>query len=263
MLRSTESEAILSTIVSESATMSEVTQLLTTIKRQLKLQGKTYRDVAGTLGLSEASVKRLLTSDTLGVDRLIEISNMLGFTLAELAQEAALSGTRLHTLSPAQEKELVSDTKLLLVAACALNHWTMADILAVYRLTEAECLQKLLHLDRLHLIALMPGNRIRLNVARDFDWLPDGPIRQYFRTQGLADFLDGRFDRLDETLAFTHGMLTESALAAMQVELRRLRARFAELHEESLASPLPKRRGSGLLLALREWEPAAFTALRR
>lgn len=243
--------------------MSEVTQLLTTIKRQLKLQGKTYRDVAGALGLSEASVKRLLTSDSFGVDRLVEISNLLGFTLAELAQEAALTGTRLHTLSEAQEKELVSDTKLLLVAVCALNHWTAADILAVYRLTEAECVQKLLHLDRLHLIALMPGNRIRLNVARDFDWLPDGPIRRYFRTQGLADFLDGAFDRPDETLAFTHGMLTESALAAMQVELRRLRARFAELHEESLAAPLPKRRGSGLLLALREWEPAGFTALRR
>jgi len=243
--------------------MSEVTQLLTTIKRQLKVQGKTYRDVAGALGLSEASVKRLLTSDSFGVDRLVEISNLLGFTLAELAQEAALTGTRLHTLSEAQEKELVSDTKLLLVAVCALNHWAVADILAVYRLTEAECVQKLLHLDRLHLIALMPGNRIRLNVARDFDWLPDGPIRSYFRTQGHADFLDGTFDRPDETLAFTHGMLTESALAVMQVELRRLRARFAELHEESLASPLPKRRGSGLLLALREWEPAGFTALRR
>jgi hypothetical protein len=152
----------------------------------------------------------------------------------------------------------VSDTRLLLVAVCALNHWTLQDILAVYRLTEAECLQKLLHLDRLHLIALMPGNRIRLNVARDFDWLPDGPIRQYFRTEGLDDFLGSGFDKPEQSLAFTHGMLTESALARMQAELRQLRARFAELHEESLASPLPKRRGSGLLLALREWEPAGF-----
>lgn len=243
--------------------MSEISQLFTTIKRQLKLQGKTYRDVAATLGLSEASVKRLLSADTLGVDRLVEISNMLGFTLAELAQEAAVGEARLRTLNPAQERELVSDTRLLLVAVCALNHWTLADMLAVYRLTEAECLQKLLVLDRLHLIALMPGNRIRLNVARDFDWLPDGPIRQYFRSQGLGDFLDSGFDGPDQSLAFTHGMLTESALASLQNELRRLRARFAELHEESLAAPLPKRRGSGLLLALREWEPAAFTALRR
>jgi transcriptional regulator with XRE-family HTH domain len=243
--------------------MSEVTQLITTIKRQLKLQGKTYRDVAAALQLSEASVKRLLTSDTLGLDRLVEISNLLGFTLAELAQEAAAVPNRLHTLTPAQEKELVSDTRLLLVAVCALNHWTLADMLAVYKLTEAECLQKLLHLDRLHLIALMPGNRIRLNVARDFDWLPAGPIRQYFRDDGLHDFLDSRFDKPDESLAFTHGMLTESAMARLQAELRQLRARFAALHEESLASPLPKRRGSALLLALREWEPAAFTALRR
>ena len=75
--------------------MSEVTQLLTTIKRQLKVQGKTYRDVAAALGLSEASVKRLLTSDSFGGDRLVEISNLLGFTLAELAQEAALTGTRM------------------------------------------------------------------------------------------------------------------------------------------------------------------------
>ncbi|HEX8787390.1 MAG TPA: helix-turn-helix transcriptional regulator [Telluria sp.] len=243
--------------------MSEVSQLFTTIKRQLKLQGKTYRDVAAALGLSEASVKRLLTSDTLGLDRLVEISNMLGFTLAELAQEAAVSETRVRTLDAAQERELVSDTRLLLVAVCALNHWALADMLAVYKLSEAECLQKLLVLDRLHLIALMPGNRIRLNVARDFDWLPDGPIRQYFRTQGLVDFLDSAFGGADQSLAFTHGMLTDSAIATLQTELRRLRARFAELHQESLASPLLKRRGSGLLLALREWEPAAFTALRR
>jgi transcriptional regulator with XRE-family HTH domain len=243
--------------------MSEISQLLTTIKRQLKMQGKTYRDVAAALNLSEASVKRLLTSDTLGVDRLVQVSNMLGFTLAELAQEAAVTESRLRVLTPDQEKELVSDTKLMVVAVCALNHWTMADILAVYRLTEAECLQKLLHLDRLHLIALMPGNRIRLNVARDFDWLPDGPIRSYFHTDGLDDFLGSRFERPDEALTFTHAMLTESALARMQAELRQLRGRFAELHEESLASPLPKRRGSGLLLALREWEPTGFTALRR
>jgi DNA-directed RNA polymerase specialized sigma24 family protein len=84
--------------------MSEVSQLLSTIKRQLKLQGKTYRDVAAALQLSEASVKRLLTSDTLGVDRLVEISNMLGFTLAELAQEAAVTETRVRTLTARRKR---------------------------------------------------------------------------------------------------------------------------------------------------------------
>jgi transcriptional regulator with XRE-family HTH domain len=243
--------------------MTEVAQLLAALKRQLKQQGKTYRDVAAALDLSEPSVKRLFTSGTFSLDRMVEVCNLLGYTLAELAQEAIAAESRLRTLTAAQEKELVSDPSLLLVAVCALNHWTMRDMLAVYRLSEAECLQRLLRLDRLHLISLLPGNRIRLNVSRDFDWLVDGPIRQFFRDQGLSDFLDSRFARADESLTFSNGMLTEAAIDKMHAELRQLRRTFAQLHEESLASPLPKRRGCGLLLAMREWEPASFTALRR
>lgn len=243
--------------------MTEVTQLVATLKRQLKLQGKTYRHVAETLGLSEPSVKRLFASGTFSLDRLVEVCNLLGFTLAELAQESTASESRLRTLTSVQEKELISDPMLLLVAACALNHWTLKDMLAVYRLSEAQCLQRLLRLDRLHLISLLPGNRIRLNVSRDFDWLVDGPIREYFRKQGMADFLDSRFAHADQSLTFSNGMLTEVAIDKMQAELRQLRLTFAKLHEESLASPLAKRRGSGLLLAMREWEPAAFTKLRR
>jgi hypothetical protein len=64
-------------------------------------------------------------------------------------------------------------------------------------------------------------------------------------------------------MGFSHGMLTEAAIARLQSELRKLRQRFAELHEESLQAPLAKRRGCGLLLAMREWELAAFTGLRR
>lgn len=243
--------------------MTEITQLVSTLKRELKRQNKTYADVAVALDLSEASVKRLFSGGQFTLERVIALCNLLGFTLAELAQAADAGSSRLRTLTAAQEKELVSDSCLLLVAVCALNHWSMDDILAVYKLTETECLQRLLKLDRLGVISLLPGNRIRLTVARDFDWLPNGPIRSYFDTEGLADFLDSRFTGAADALAFSHGMLTEAALDKLHTELKKLRAVFAELHEASLSSPLPKRRGSALLLAVREWEPARFTALRR
>jgi transcriptional regulator with XRE-family HTH domain len=149
--------------------MAEIDQLLATLKRRLKAQGMTYRDLAQALGLSEPSVKRLFASRRLTVDRLVDIANLLGFTLAELAQEAALSESRLHTLNESQERELVADEKLLLVAVCVLNQWTVADIGKTYRLSEAQCVERLIKLDRLRLIHLLPGNRIRLNVARDFD----------------------------------------------------------------------------------------------
>ena len=243
--------------------MNEIDQLVTTLKRRLKIQGMTYRDLADALGVSEPSVKRMLGTQRFTLDRMIEISHLLGFTLAELAHEAAVSESLLHTLTEAQESQLVSDEKLLLVAVCVLNQWEIKDIVGTYRLTEAECIQSLVKLDRLRLIHLLPGNRIRLNVARDFDWRAKGPIRQYFLGQGLGEFLKSDFTQGDEVMAFSHAMLTEPAVAKLQAEIRKLRQKLAELHEESLAAPLAKRRGVGMLLAMREWELGAFTALRR
>jgi transcriptional regulator with XRE-family HTH domain len=243
--------------------MNEIDQLVSTFKRRLKIQGMTYRDLAQALGISEASVKRMLASGRVSLERMVDISHLLGFTLAELAHEAAVSERRLHTLTETQEKDLAADIRLLLVAVCVLNQWEIEDIIGTYTLSETECIQCLVKLDRLRLIQLLPGDRIRLNVARDFDWRAKGPIRSFFQSQGLNDFLHSDFVRADETMAFSHAMLTESAAAKMLGELRKLRQKFAELHEESLTAPLSKRRGTGLLLAMREWEIAAFTELRR
>jgi transcriptional regulator with XRE-family HTH domain len=243
--------------------MTETARLVATLKRLLKQQGLTYRDIAPALGLSEASVKRLFASERFTLDRVVEVGRLLGYTLSELAQESADASLRTRALTEAQERELVSDIRLLVVAACVLNHWTMAEILAAYRFRETDVVRHLARLDRLRLIDLLPGNRIRLNVARDFEWRADGPIRAYFRRHWLADFLDSGFDREEEMESFAHGLLTEQALAQMQKELRRMRQRFAELHEESLASRTSKRRGMGLVVAMREWEPRAFQELRR
>ncbi len=243
--------------------MSEATHLVSTLKKHLKSQGKTYRDVAQALNLSEPSVKRLFASGRFTVERMVQVANLLGYSLAELAKEAQAAQPRLSTLSEAQEREVVSDPKLLVVAVCALNHWTMEEIAQTYRIDQAECIKYLLRLDKQRIIDLLPGNRIRLNIARDFDWLPFGPIKRYFHERALGDFLRGNFSAQDEALAFVNGMLTDHALAQMQEELRRLRKRFAELHEESLAAPLNKRRGTGLLFAMRSWEPTDFARLRR
>ncbi len=50
-------------------------------------------------------------------------------------------------------------------------------IVSAYQLSPAQCLHHLLALERIGLITLLPGNRIRLRVARDFKWAPGGPVR--------------------------------------------------------------------------------------
>jgi transcriptional regulator with XRE-family HTH domain len=243
--------------------MTETAQLISTIKKKLKRQGITYRDLAHALDLSEPSVKRILASGRLTIDRLMQISNLLGYTLAELTKEATSEQPRLRTLTDKQEREVVSEPKLLIVTVCALNHWTMDEIVEFYQLSKEECIKCLLRLDKLRIIDLLPNNRIRINVARDFSWLPLGPIKQYFQSRGMHDFLESSFTQEDETMAFVHGMFSDHARSQIQNELRRLRQKIAELHEDSLTVPLSKRSGIGLLIATRKWEPSDFRKLRR
>lgn len=243
--------------------MTEADGLVGTLKRLLKAQGLTYRALGAALGLSEPSVKRMFSRGTFTLQRLARIAEILGMSLAELTEEAARSAPRLKTLTAAQERELVSEPRLLLVAACVLNNWSPAEIGAVYAFGKAEVLKRLLRLDRMGLIALLPGDRVRLNVARDFEWLPNGPIERFFRQQEKEDFLASDFAGPGESLALAFAMLTPEARAKLKAHVDRLREALSELHRESLAAPFAAREGLCLLIAHRNWEPRSFAALRR
>src|ERR1700722_3000801 len=242
---------------------AEIAHLIATVKRQLKAHGRSYQDVARFLELSEASVKRFFSSERFTVDRLAKIGELLGFTLAELLQTAASSVPELDTLTNAQEAQLVSDEKLLMVTVLALNHWSVVDMVNWYHISAAEVVKRLRILDRMGVIELLPGDRIRRRARRDFDWFPNGPIKHYFSTQGVGDFLSGPFDQSEESLDFSHAMLTPTAQAELKAELRRLRRKLANLHEESVSAALDEKSGVGLLLGMRRWEPIGFRQLRR
>ncbi len=243
--------------------MNESERIAATLKRLLKRGGYTYRRIAVELSLSEATIKRMFSRESFTLSRLLQLTSLLGISLSELASLAEESNSSITTLTPAQEKELVSEPALLLVAACVLNGWKPDEITQIYRLTKAECLKRLLKLDKLGLIRLLPGDRVRLNVARDFDWLPDGPIQRFFRGAERQDFLESDFAQPGESFFFLYGALTGATRARLQVRLQKLREEFAELHRESQASPSEQREGACLLLALRKWEPKRFAEMRR
>ena len=243
--------------------MTETDRLVATLKRLLKGQGITYRALAGKLALSEAAVKRMFSRQAFTLDRLAQIAHLLGMSLAEITEEAMRSVPRLRTLTQAQERELVSEPRLLLVAACVLNGWTPLEITSTYAFTKAEALKLLLRLDRMGLIALLPGDRVRLEVARDFEWLRGGPIERFFRRQEREDFLGADFTGEGEAIAFVFAMLTPAARAQVRGHVDRLRDAISQLHRDSLGAPFDERSSLCLLVAHRNWEPRSFAALRR
>ena len=108
-----------------------------------------------------------------------------------------------------------------------------------------------------------PGDRVRLNVARDFEWLPNGPIQHFFRKQEKDDFLTSNFAEPGENLYFIFGLLTPAAKLRLQVQLKKLRDEFAELHRESISAPFDQRSSACLMVAQRTWEPKSFAKMRR
>jgi len=243
--------------------MSEMAALLESLKRTLKARRISYAQVATRLGLSEASVKRLLSKGGLTLERFEEICELAGTSVTELAKGVDNTRDYVSQLTLQQEREIMSDPTLLLVALCALNHMTIEQITGVFNLTQAECIRLLVKLDRLKFLELLPNNRIKLLVTRAFTWLPNGPIQQYFKARAQHDFFRSRFDGPGEVMLLVNGLLSAASSAGMIERLRRLANEFTEMNHHDAHLPLGERRPATLILAMRPWEVQELQALRR
>lgn len=242
--------------------MTQSAALIEALKRELKARGVTYAAVARHLKLSEATVKRMFSRHDFTLKRLEEVCAAAQLDLADLARGLPREQTLLTKLTAEQEKEIVSDLKLFLVAVCALNHVTYEQIFERYDITPAECIRLLTRLDRLKFIELQPGNRIRLLVSRTFGWLPNGPIQKFFRDH-VGEFFQSGFSRDDEFVLVVNGMLSKASGAVLLDRLKRIAREFSDFHNDDVRLPLGERSAMSLCVALRHWELAAFAQLRR
>ncbi|MBB3220608.1 helix-turn-helix domain-containing protein [Pseudoduganella umbonata] len=243
--------------------MSSSVMLVEGLKRELKAHGITYAELARRIGMSEASVKRMFAQRSFTLQRLDEVLAAAGIDLLDLTRAALEAPRLIAQLSYAQEEELIGDPKLLLVAVAALNGVPVDELVATFALTEAEAVKHLLRLDKIGFLVLKPNNRVKLLVARTFDWIPNGPIQTWFRREAAADYLDARFDGEGEILRLVSVMLSPSSTAALLERLRQVADDFSQQHQADARLPYEARQSMTFLLAARPWMPEAFAALRR
>ena len=243
--------------------MVHTRRLLEALKHALRARGVSYAQVARGLGLSESSVKRLFSTGGFSLARLEAVCDLAGLDLLELARQADAQRFRMPALTVDQERDLVADPALLLVAVCALNRWPFGRILERYRFTTPGLVRLLARLDRMGLIELLPGNRIRLRIARNFAWLPDGPIHRYFVDRLQSEFLAGDFQPERDVHRVSWGMLSHESASALRGRITELTDTFDELTRGDEVRADSAARPTCLLVALREWEPSPFRAMRR
>lgn len=244
--------------------MAQTQQLIAMLKKALKAHGMTYADTARHLNLSEASVKRLFSQKRFTLQRLDQICQLIGLEISDLVRmineqaSAQISGLTLE-----QEREIVADLELLLVAVCVLNRWSLDEIISYFELSEVDCIRHLTHLDHLQMIELLPNNRMKLLVSPHFKWRENGPIQQFFLERLQSDFFGSRFDQASEALIVLNGMLTSSSFEVFQRRMARLAREFDELSSNDATLPLQERDGTTIVMAMRPWRYGLFNQFKK
>lgn len=237
--------------------------LVTALKLELRAAGMTYADLARELGMAESSIKRMFARGDMPLKRLDAVLAVLKLDFDELARRLVSAQPPRRELTLAQERAVVRDRRLLLVAISVLSQWTLEQIIATYALSEAECVRHLVQLDRLGVIELRPLNRYRLKIDKTFRWRPDGPVMSYFRSHVVADYFSGGFADEGETLLLVHGEIGVATAAAFAERLARLGQDFAQQHLSDQRLAPDKKRAYTLVAGMRSWLFAAFRDLKR
>jgi len=243
--------------------MDNTAAAIATLKRALKINGFTYADAARALNLSEASVKKMFSTHNITLKRINILCEMMQLDFIDLVRLFDESREKISHLNPEQEQELVGDRKLLLVALCARNHWRFDEIIEHFEINKPECYRMISRLEELQLLELHPNDRIRLLVAENFRWLPNGPIERAFKQKLLNEFFQSNFNQDGDLRLYLHGPLTQGARETLSRRLTALSHEFSELLKESATRPISERKNVGLLLGMREWEPLFVSAHRR
>ncbi len=243
--------------------MTQTTALLDTLKKQLRVHGKTYRDLAAHLQMSEANVKSMFSKERITLSRLEAICQLIDLDLTDLIRIYEDGRRQITHLTLEQESELAANVKLLLAAVCVRNQMTYQEILGEYDYTEHELTQILAKLDKLKIIDLLPGNRIKLRITTDFRWLARGPIDEFFEQQIKRQFLNSKFLNDQDQKLFLFGLLSEQSIQSLNKKITDLAQEVSEMHRQDANLPLAKRHNVGMLLAMREWELDVFQPYRK
>ncbi len=240
--------------------MSQTAQLLQALKQTIRARGLTYRDVAGRVGISESSLKRWFSDQSVTLKRLEDICNVLEINILELAKLTDMyKAEKVGRLTLEQEEQLAADPQLLSYFYLLINSYTPDSIRREFEVDDLSELRFLTHLDRMGLIELHPGNRVRLRCSRIIEWREGGPVRRAYETMVKNEFLHDDFAEANARLQFCTGELSDASLQLLDRQVTKLVQAFNDLTEGDLKEPSDNKRGVGLMIGFRPWVFSLFT----
>lgn len=216
---------------------AELFELLKTI---LKARGMTYADLAGRLGVSEPTIKRIFSERDCKLSRMTEICSVLDLSLDDLVQEANRVHVAPIALGDSTEAQLAVDRAAFHLFLLLLDGMSFAAICEHYDIPDTRVFALGLRLERMGLAEVMPGNRIRLTVQGPIHFRRDGPLHRRLLQLNL-DFLLGAFhgQDTDHSAYLTQSRrMTRQSAAHILARLREIQLEVSNLaRRDQLTQP--------------------------
>lgn len=243
--------------------MSQIDQFLNSLKRSLKAKNVLYRDLAKPLGLSESSVKRILSNKSLSLERLEEICRVADISFSEVVKSANLEEVnQFHTLNDEQEKALVENVRLLHFYMMLYDGKTPQKIEREYQISSAESKKFLFQLDRLNLIELHPRDKVKMKRQGFLRFRRDGAVGRALFEQMKGNYLNYDFVRPEDYLRFSFVKVSPATLSKYKTKLEKM---MVEMQEEARFEsdnnvPLSD---TGVLFSFRPWQYSYMGAIKK
>ena len=242
--------------------MSQIDQFLSALKRSLKAKNILYRDLAKALDLSESSVKRILSSKSLSLERLEEICRVADLSFSEVVKSANLEdANQFFFLTDEQENALAENARLLHYFMMLLDERTPQRIEKEYQLSRAEAQKYIFQLDSLNLIELHPRDKVKIKRHGFLRFRRDGPVGKALFEQTKTNYLTYDF-RPEDYIRFTLLKIGPSTLAKYKGKLERLMIEMQEDSKFDTEHNVPSA-DTGVLLAFRPWQYSYMGAIKK
>lgn len=164
---------------------NEVHQVQVTIKKMLKSSNIQYNQLAKSLKMSHASVKRILNAKDMTLSKLSQISEALGVTLFEVIEQSKSQNEKKYKFNLNQEKLLARDFTNFLVFRKLLLKEEFNSIINSLQLSKSEYMRIILNLEKVNLIEVHVNNKIKVIANFPFEWIDNGPLEKAY-TEKIA-----------------------------------------------------------------------------
>lgn len=237
-------------------------KLVSSLKSALRVKGITYKDLAKSLSLSEASIKRIFSDGSFSLDRFLEICEVAGVSPESLFGLADEQSTRDHEYTSEQEDFFAANPQHLAFFDLLLKDETPKQIARRHGI-EVNQMQKFLRdLEKIDLLEWLPKDRIKLRISKNVRWRKGGRLKRELLPLAKKEFLSHNFDELDSENQFLLIDLSEKSQKKLRVRIEEL---LVELSKDASIDQLAKskRQTIGLFLAYRPWNFSLLKSPRR